>query len=175
MVRFCLTSLCVSLRVRLCTRVCVRTSCHHTVSESPGAGCFTGTIWQEECRAGDSARDTASPCSTFPLKDEPCHLDGGLSPENRHGRTETMETGKLKGADHSQIKIFFGTVHTEENPLGGFKFVSGCLFGLQGAHSHYAVHNVHRHVQALAWRTWQVASTCPLPWKLRHAAVHKRA
>lgn len=69
----------------------------------PGAGCFTGTIWQEQSRPGDSARVTASPLSTFPLKDAPRHLDGGFNSGNRHDRTERMKAGESRGADHFQI------------------------------------------------------------------------
>lgn len=102
MIHFCLAaSLCISLRARVRARVGVRTSCHHTVSKSPGAGCFTGTIWQEQRRPGDSARVTASPPrSTFPLKDEPRHLDGGFYTGNRHSRAEVMKTGELSRANH---------------------------------------------------------------------------
>lgn len=57
----------VRARARVCTYACL---CAYFlppygVPSPPGAGCFTGTIWQEQSRPGDSARVTASPRSTF--------------------------------------------------------------------------------------------------------------
>lgn len=95
----------VRARARVCTYACL---CAYFLPpygkpSPPGAGCFTGTIWQEQSRPGDSARVTASPRSTFPLKDAPRHRDGGFNSGNRHDRTERMKAGESRGADHFQI------------------------------------------------------------------------
>lgn len=69
--------LCISRRVW----VRVRISCHHTATESPGAGCFTSTIWQDQVRHSTLWESQRLPPHRVPSKDALHHLDRVLLPE----------------------------------------------------------------------------------------------
>lgn len=61
----------------------MRISCHHTATESPGAGCFTSTIWQDQVRHSTLQESQRLPPHRLPSKGCASPLRPGLIAGNR--------------------------------------------------------------------------------------------